>query len=282
MKDLKKRTLLSIFIIPLLVCLFVFSQNSWFQYVVVGFTGTVTCIAVWEYEQFVKTKGGKLLLPVILLFTFLQVVSFFISEQSERLEMLPLVTFVIAFLSMFVLHFRDKEGAIVNLAVSTFGLTYIAVPMGMILGILYFAGAEDGRWWVAYLLVVTKVSDIGAYFGGNLWGSKKLAPEISPGKTIEGTFFGLVCAGLASFGFLALSRFFSMEGFHLGVVQAAILGPVLGLIAPLGDLSESLLKRDANKKDSNRLPGFGGALDLIDSLLFNAPALYLYLHFVGV
>ena len=101
-------------------------------------------------------------------------------------------------------------------------------------------------------------------------------------KTIEGTFFGLICAGLASFGFLALSRFFYLEGFHIGVLQAAILGPLLGLIAPIGDLSESLLKRDANKKDSNSLPGFGGALDLIDSLLFNAPALYLYLHFISV
>ena len=282
MKDLKKRLALSLVIVPALVCLFVFSQDSWFQYVVVAFTGLVTCVAVWEYEQFAKAKGGKLLLPLILLFTFLIVVSFFVAEKVSRLEMLPLVTFVIAFLSIFVLHFKEKDGAIVNIAVSSFGLTYIAVPMGMILGILYFSGGEDGRWWVAYLLVVTKVSDIGAYFGGNLWGSKKLAPVISPGKTIEGTFFGLICAGLASFGFLALSRFFYLQGFHIGVLQAAILGPLLGLIAPIGDLSESLLKRDANKKDSNSLPGFGGALDLIDSLLFNAPALYLYLHFIGV
>ncbi len=282
MKDLKKRFLFSLVIIPSLICLFVFSQNVWFQYVVVAFTATITCVAVWEYEQFVKAKGGRLLLPVILLFTFLEVVAFFVSETSPRLVMLPLIVFFVAFLSVFVLHFKEKEGAIVNLAVSSFGMTYIAVPMGMILGILYFSGAEDGRWWVAYLLVVTKVSDIGAYFAGNLWGRKKLAPAISPGKTIEGTFFGLVCAGLASFGFLFLSRHFHLQGFHIGVAQAAILGPLLGLIAPLGDLSESLLKRDANKKDSNVLPGFGGALDLIDSLLFNAPVLYLYLHFVAV
>lgn len=257
------------------------SQTSWFQYVVTAVVGVITCVAVWEYEQFVKAKGGKLLLPVLLIFTFLEVISFYVSETFEGLSMLPLVVFFIAFLSVFILHFREKEGAIVNLSVSTFGLTYISVPMGMILGILFFQGNQDGRWWVAYLLVVTKVSDIGAYFGGNLWGSRKLAPSISPGKTVEGTFFGLVCATLASFGFLLLSQKFHLEGFSLGITQAAILGPLLGLIAPVGDLSESLLKRDANKKDSNVLPGFGGALDMVDSLLFNAPFLYLYLHFIS-
>lgn len=149
--------------------------------------------------------------------------------------------------------------------------------MGMILGILYLQEV-DGRWWVAYLLVVTKITDIGAYFAGSLWGRRKLAPAISPKKTIEGAIFGLVCAMAASFVFHLLSDY--AGPFHLGTFEWVFLGLLLGLAGQFGDLSESLLKRDANKKDSNVLPGLGGVLDMVDSILFNAPIIYIYLYFI--
>lgn len=278
MKDLSKRFLLSLVTIPTMICLVVFSLNFWFQYIVVLTFALLACVAVWEYEQFVKAKGGRLVLPAILLFTFLEVISFFLAANMPSFIRAPLFVFFIAFLTICLLHFNEKEGAIVDLAVSSFGLTYIAVPMGMILGILYFSGAEDGRWWVAYLLCVTKITDIGAYFAGHLWGRRKLAPTISPGKTIEGTLFGLLCAVAASFGFYLLSHHFPLQKFQIGFGQSLALGVILGLVGPLGDLSESLLKRDANKKDSNALPGFGGILDMVDSLLFTAPIIYLYLN----
>ncbi len=266
--------------IPLVICLLVFSHNGWFQYFVTLAIALITCVAVWEYEQFVKAKGGRLLFPVLLIFTLLEVLSFFIAAKYSWLMGAPIIVFFVAFMSLFALHFNEKEGAIVDLAVSSFGLTYIVVPMGMILGILYYSGGQDGRWWVAYLLVVTKITDIGAYFAGNLWGRRKLAPTISPGKTVEGTVFGLVCALAASYGFYQLSLYSSVEHFHISFTECIVFGLILGLLGPLGDLSESLLKRDANKKDSNALPGLGGILDMVDSLLFNAPILYLYLYFV--
>jgi phosphatidate cytidylyltransferase len=149
--------------------------------------------------------------------------------------------------------------------------------MGMILGILYSKGV-DGRWWIAYLLVVTKITDIGAYFAGSLWGRRKLAPNISPKKTIEGAIVGLACALTASFVFgLGIGY---TTSFRLGVFEWLFLGLILGVVGQFGDLSESLLKRDANKKDSNALPGLGGVLDSIDSILFNAPIIYIYLHFI--
>lgn len=280
MKDLSKRFILSLFTIPAVICLLIFSANAWFQYFVTLSVALITCVAIWEYEQFVKVKGGRLLLPVILMFTLLEVLSFFIAAQYPRFISAPLVIFFIAFIILFALHFKEKEGAIVNLAVSCFGLTYIAVPMGMILGILYFSADQDGRWWVAYLLLVTKITDIGAYFAGNLWGRRKLAPKISPGKTVEGTLFGLVCAVVVSFGFYLLSQNSYLHDFHISITESIVFGLVLGLLGPLGDLSESLLKRDANKKDSNALPGLGGVLDMVDSLLFNVPIIYLYLYFV--
>jgi phosphatidate cytidylyltransferase len=152
--------------------------------------------------------------------------------------------------------------------------------MGMVLGILYLTGGQDGRWWMAYLLCVTKITDIGAYFAGSLWGRLKLAPHISPGKTIEGAIFGLACALGASFAFHLMSGVSAPGGFHLGTFEWLFLGLIFGLTGQFGDLSESLLKRDANKKDSNDLPGLGGVLDAVDSLLFNAPILYIYLTFL--
>lgn len=278
MKDLSKRIILSLVTVPALICLFMFALNDWFQYVVILSIAGFTCVAVWEYEQLVKTVGGKLTLPLILLFALLLVISFFIAARFDQFTWTPLFVFFVSFLCICLVHFNEKEGAIVDLAVSSFGLTYIAVPMGMILGILYFSGIEDGRWWVAYLLIVTKITDIGAYFAGHFWGKRKLAPSISPGKTVEGTLFGLICAVASSVCFCFLSNFWQLDHFKIPFLQSIILGIILGLVGPLGDLSESLLKRDANKKDSNRLPGFGGVLDMVDSVLFNAPIIYLYLR----
>ena len=279
MKDLSRRFAVSTVSITAVVCLLIFAFNFWFQYVLALFVAALTAIAIWEYEQFAKAKGGRMIFPFLLAVTMAEVLSFFLAAKYDSLHSVPIIVFFLGFLVLFALHFGEKDGAVVDLAVSSFGLLYIAVPMGMVLGILYFGG-QDGRWWVAYLLAVTKLTDIGAYFAGSLWGRRKLAPNISPGKTVEGAIFGLLCAVLASFAFHLLSDTIGARSFHLGTVEWLSLGLILGMTGQFGDLSESLLKRDANKKDSNALPGVGGALDTIDSLLFNAPILYIYLYYI--
>ncbi len=279
MSDLSRRVIVSSITIAMVVSLIVFAFHPIFQYFVAGFVALLAGVASWEYEQFVKAKGGRMILPVLIVLTIIQVLSFYFSSEVQWLQSFPIVIFFIAFLILFGLHFIEKEGAIVNLAVSSFGLLYIAVPMGMILGILYSKGV-DGRWWITYLLVVTKITDVGAYFAGSLWGRRKLAPTISPKKTIEGAAFGLGCAIMASFLFHLASDYAGT--FHLGMFEWLFLGVILGTVGQFGDLSESLLKRDANKKDSNALPGLGGVLDALDSVLFNAPIIYIYLHFMKV
>lgn len=280
MKDLSKRTVVSIISIAAVAFLLVFSDLPWFQFIVAAVVAALTGVAIWEYEQFVKAKGGRMILPALISIGVVQVLSFFVSDHWGKMGLsLPMLIFFVGFLIMIALHFKENDGAVVDLAVSSFGLLYIAVPMGMILGILFAQSGEDGRWWIAYLLVVTKITDMGAYFGGSLWGKRKLAPTISPGKTVEGAIVGLICAIGASFIFYLISHFSGAIRFHLGVVEALWLGLILGCIGQFGDLSESLLKRDANKKDSNDLPGLGGVLDLIDSLLFNAFILFFYLKF---
>lgn len=282
MKDLRRRLPVSLISIAVVVLLLVFAYQPWLQYGVVIAVTAMSAIAIWEYEQFAKAKGGQMIFPALLAITVLETAAFYAATRAPYLRCLPLILFFIGFLILFALHFRQRDGAVVDLAVSTFGLIYIAVPMGMLLGILYFhfpEGIKDGRWWVVYLLTVTKITDIGAYFAGNLWGRRKLAPSISPGKTVEGAIFGLVCAILSSYVLHLLSDYADL-GFHVGSIESLALGFVLGLTGQFGDLSESLLKRDANKKDSNALPGLGGVLDSVDSLLFNAPIIYLYLTYV--
>ena len=281
MKDLYKRTVVFLISMAAVACLIVFSHLLWFQFVVAAVVAGLSGIAIWEYEQFVKEKGGRMILPALLSIGIVQVLSFFIAAVWFRSHWgLPMFTFFIGFLILIALHFKQKDGAIVDLAVSSFGLLYFAIPLGMILGVLFGkVGGEDGRWWVGYLLVVTKITDMGAYFGGHLWGKHKLAPMISPGKTVEGAIVGLFCSIGASFVFYLISHYSGAIRFHLGVVESLLLGLILGCIGQFGDLTESLLKRDANKKDSNALPGLGGVLDMNDSLLFNAFIIFFYLEY---
>lgn len=248
-----------------------FAHHSWFQYVVVAAVAAMTGVAIWEFAMLARSKESDIIgLRILRFFAVILAISFF---WSARYPGLPLLILFLSVFALFADHFKRNEGAVVDLGVSYFGLLYVAVPMGMILGILYMPGI-DGRWWAAYLVVVTKITDIGAYFAGNLWGRHKLAPSISPGKTIEGGVFGLCCAIGASVAFA--------EPLHLSLVKAIGLGLVLGIMGQFGDLAESLLKRDAKKKDSNVLPGLGGALDSIDSLLFNIPIVFIYLTYLKI
>lgn len=283
LKDFNRRFLMSTISIVALFVLLLFAYQAFFQYFVALATAGLTAIAIWEYEQFAKVKGGQMISSASMAISGSVVLAFFISAKWPLFGPAPLIVFFIGFLILFALHFKKNDGAIVDLAVSSFGLLYIAVPMGMILGILYLPTGlfhEDGRWWIAYLILVTKITDVGAYFAGSLWGKRKLAPRISPGKTVEGALFGLFCALAASIGFYFLSISANIALGSLTLVQAIVLGFVLGVTGQFGDLSESLLKRDANKKDSNALPGLGGVLDSIDSLLFTSPIIYLYLKHV--
>jgi phosphatidate cytidylyltransferase len=142
-------------------------------------------------------------------------------------------------------------------------------------------GHVTGQWYVLYLCVVTKFSDMGAYVTGSLIGRTPLIPHISPNKTGEGFFGALAFSTGGSFVLRALlpSKLNGLGA--LSNLDLLVLGVGLGFAAVIGDLAESIVKRSAGAKDSGRLlPGIGGTLDLIDSILFTAPLLFFYLRFV--
>lgn len=164
-----------------------------------------------------------------------------------------------------------KQG-LVDAAVLLFGIMYV----GLLLGHLLLTRAmPNGEWLVFYLVLVTWAGDTGAYYAGMTMGKRKLAPHISPNKTVEGLFGGL---GLAVAAALA-GRVWFVPAFSLPDCLA--LGLLLGLTGVAGDLAESALKRSVGVKDSGALiPGHGGMLDRLDSMLFTAPAFYYYLMLI--
>ena len=168
---------------------------------------------------------------------------------------------------------RPGERPLERVVYSAFGLLYIPWLLGYFLMLRYTPDGELGLLYFTLPLLATFAADIGGFFGGHRFGRRKLAPEISPAKTVEGAVSGLLFSFVV---IIALTEWVypiwtPMEAFLYAVLVASA--------SQLGDLAESLLKRAMNTKDSGTsLPGHGGFLDRLDSLLFAVPATYLYLH----
>ena len=192
--------------------------------------------------------------------------------------------FETGFLILFVLglclrQFLSKTNTtgILTIATTLFGLMYVPWLLNFIQKIIFFIGV-DGKYFLLYFILVTKFSDMGAYAVGSLIGRHKMIPRISPGKTWEG-FGGAIAVSTGAS--LAFVHFFGAHMYGMNWLHAVIMGVILSSAAVVGDLIESLFKREAGVKDSGQLfPGIGGILDLLDSLLFNAPIMYLYLRHI--
>lgn len=194
--------------------------------------------------------------------------------------------FELCFLILFVLGLcvrqfvsRSNTAGILAISTTLFGLMYVPWLLNFLQKINFLPGLNgNGKYYVLYFILVTKFSDTGAYCVGSLIGRHKMIPRISPGKTWEGFGGAIVVSTAASlvFAHFAREHLPGMKSIH-----AVVLGVVLSSTAVIGDLIESLFKREAGVKDSgNFFPGIGGILDLLDSLLFNAPIMYLYLRYL--
>ena len=163
----------------------------------------------------------------------------------------------------------NNSEAVNGISTTLFGLAYIAT----LFSYLYYLRAlhpTRGAWLVFYVIWVTKMADAGAYIIGKLFGRSLLIPRISPRKTREG-MVGALCFAAAA----AVIARPVLGSYAWSMLATVLIGAGLGAVGQLGDLSESLLKRDAKVKDSGGLfPGLGGVLDVLDSLLFTVPVFY--------
>lgn len=164
-------------------------------------------------------------------------------------------------------------GALTGVSAGAFSLLYIALPLALTLQVLQY-----DRLFLFYGLVLIWTADSGAYFVGRKWGKTKMAPNLSPKKTIEGLAGGVIACCLVAALFKWLMP---ASTFHYPLVHVIVLGALISVISVLGDLAESVLKRDTGVKDSGRgMGGHGGVLDRIDSMLFCMPVYYAYLRFM--
>lgn len=279
LSDLKRRLLISLLFVAIASLLIVFSPYPFVSFLVALVLALLAGIGVWEYAQFVRAKELEPATFLMIAVAVCQVFAFYLSYHFAY-SFLPFVVAGTGLLAFFVTHFKNSTNALLHVAVEFFSVSYIAIPVSLFFGILYLpleGTVQDGRWWLVYLIAVTKVTDVGAYFIGRIWGKHKLAPHLSPKKTIEGALGGFICAVGASMAIAVLAKTSSNGAFDLTIVQSIWLGAFLSIAGQIGDLSESLLKRDAFVKDSNSLPGLGGVLDMLDSLLITAPILFYFL-----
>ncbi len=264
MSTLLKRTISSIILI-VIVCGAILNQ------VVLGLVTTFfIALGLYEYFTMLERKGIQVykyfgiamgvIIPISIMVRF---------QSTKNWEFLFII---IALFSLIMMQFKRRlnPGVIVGISTTIFGILYVSWFLSFIIKIRYL---PNGLGLLATLLASTKLGDIGAYLVGSRFGKVPLMPKISPKKTVEGALGGLAFSVLAAMGCASFVPY--------GYVHLAFIGLTLGVLGQLGDLSESLLKRDCFVKDSGHLiPGMGGMLDELDSLIFTAPIFYFYMSSV--
>ena len=274
---LKKRTITSLWYVSLLMVVVWFGGKPGFTALIVIFG----VLAVLEFYRMVATAK----VPPLTYFGLVWTAFFILSRNSELLSLLevhfnpdlltPLLLTSALVLSLIgILARRQKEGAFTSWAWTMAGILYIGWLLSHMVALRGLPDSDIvGRNLVFFVLFVTWVSDTTAFFIGRRFGQHKLVPSISPGKTWEGAIGG-ICGAIA-----VSTLFFAPTPFQLPLVywQAILLSALASILGQVGDLVESLLKRNMGVKDSGWLmPGHGGILDRIDSLVFAGTVVYYY------
>jgi phosphatidate cytidylyltransferase len=282
MADLNRRLVVSSILGAVVTFLIAFSTNTFVSVLLMLSVAALAAIGIWEYAQLAVNKGVEPAIRWMVAVAIAEVIALYASLVFVDFPQLPVLVLAIGMVIFFLLHFRDTTGALFTIAVEFFGVAYVAAPLSLMLGVLYpishHGMPQEGRWWLVYLIFVTKITDVSAYFVGRLWGKTKLSPMLSPKKTVEGAVAGFISAVIASILIHFAGRQFFDGHFSLSLMESIWLGMLIGVFGQIGDLAESLLKRDAVVKDSNTLPGLGGVLDMVDSLLFTTPIVYFFIR----
>ncbi|HEY6260597.1 MAG TPA: phosphatidate cytidylyltransferase [Nitrospiraceae bacterium] len=238
-----------------------------------AFTGIVALagsLALYEFYRLCFSGRSHFLLMGIGLTGFVALIFGTYRPDIIGPTLLATMIGIISFplLSRFPLEQSLKDGAMTLFGVLYLGLTLGTLSMTRLL--------PQGEWLIFFLLLVTWASDTGAYYIGTLYGRHYLAPRISPKKTIEGFIGGLIGAIIVAY----VARWWFLP--ELSVLDCLVLAVLLTIAGLWGDLAESAMKRSVGMKDSGGiLPGHGGMLDRLDSLLFAAPAFYYYVTLVS-
>ncbi|HLX13431.1 MAG TPA: phosphatidate cytidylyltransferase [Bacteroidota bacterium] len=305
MSNLTQRILTAVVAIPVIVFLCI--AGGWYFFL---FVSAASGVALHEFYSLASAKGASPMVRLGIVSGFFVGCSFFNAQLqtmfafvfSIRLEypsqpQFLLITIMVSIIVLSMTElFRNKGSALLNISTTLFGILYVSLFFSSFIGIReiftpldfpmlrYFAavGAAEtakvyrwGGYTVISIFAMIWICDTAAFHFGKAMGKHKLFPRVSPNKTWEGGIAGFIAAILTS----VAAKYLVLE--YLPIGSAIVIGIIVGVFGQLGDLFESLLKRDAGVKDSSQLiPGHGGAFDRFDSLLLVAPIVYLYLDFI--
>jgi phosphatidate cytidylyltransferase len=267
---LRKRVITALWGIPLLIVAVWFSKP---EYPFPCFTLLIVIWGLLAVIEFYKMVAVYKVLPLTC-FGLVWTLLFILHPHFDYELIIPLLVISLIIIPpIILLIIRQKEGAFSNWAWVIAGIIYV----GLLLSFLVALRLDAGRGWVFLALFATFGSDTAAYFLGKALGRHRLAPSISPAKTWEGAIAGL-------FGAIIVSLLFTLSTplqLPLSYGQAILLGVLVSVFGQIGDLLESLLKRKAGVKESgNLMPGHGGLLDRMDSVVFASIVVYLYYTYV--
>jgi phosphatidate cytidylyltransferase len=227
----------------------------------------VSVVALWEFEALMSAGESRLWERALYYFVGFCMPGATFLASAWGLHACLFLGLFLAFLGLLLTSPNDFPG-LTRLAHTVFAWLYIPYLLSYV---LLIGGVEEARAWVFFLLFVTMAGDAGAYYCGRTFGSRKLYERVSPKKTIEGSFGGFLCSMVVG----ALYGVFLIHGMSLAKIL--LLSAVLSLVGQFGDLFESMIKRMTGKKDSSQiLPGHGGMLDRLDSLLFVFPVVWFF------
>jgi len=276
---LRKRVLTALWGIPLLIA------AIWFEQPLPWFTVLIAIWGILAFREFYRLVSGSKKLPPPY-FELTLTLLFIISRNAELLDVIePNFSVILIMPMLLVLSLEPllwrwlfphwyKGMSFFRVVLITAGILYAGWLLGHLVAL---RGLDDGRNWVFFALFVTFASDTAAFFIGRALGRHKLAPAISPGKTWEGAIGGIL-------GAIIVSLFFTLNtplALPLSWGQAILLGVLVSIFGQLGDLAESLFKRYTGVKDSGSvLPGHGGFLDRMDSVVFAGAVVYYYVVWV--
>lgn len=271
---------ISAILVPLLILIFALDHR-------LGETAPVllaVCLllaarATWELVALLQTRSFKPRFQVVLPCTLAIVIAGWFDRTGNAGLANPMVAFSVVVLVLFLhaaMRFETPGQSMESLGAELLVVCYVGVLLTVTARLRWVAGADAGYLALSSLVIAAKCGDIGGYTLGRLFGRKKLVPQLSPGKTWMGGYGALLGAALGSWAWLRWGTgLFNDSWIPCAWYWSVLYGLIIGLVGLVGDLCESLIKRDVGQKDSAPLlPGFGGLLDLLDSILYAGPIAY--------
>ncbi len=259
-QTLRKRLLSSAVLIPVALAT-IFLAPAWLFFLVIQ---AFNLLGLNEFLAMAEKKNLPINRPLALVFGALVPFAIVHSTEAFLIAAMMLILFVVSF------DRKLRDYALLSTAVTLLGIIYIPFLFSYMLKIRVL---DYGAQWILYTLLMVKGGDAGAYFVGKKFGKRKLIEHVSPNKSVEGAIGGFATGLLLSL----LSKTFLPE---VPLGHLFILGAFVAIISQLGDLAESVMKRDVGVKDSGQVPGLGGIMDVLDSLIFTVPFVYYYVTFI--